>query len=605
MSTSLFAPDFLAIFNANRDTGGPLNAFASPQDWRDQWIYFLMVDRFNNSAAPPRHQPFDDPNYFDFQGGNLASIQDRLPYIKGLGAGAIWLSPVLSNVQSQGGTYHGYGIRDFLHVDPRFASNPANADNELRALVDAAHAQGLYVILDIVLNHTGDVFAYICDPGETDCINNQGAQADLRPTARAIQWRDVPGNARADWPDIATIQNPPRDALVWPTELHQNAFFRRQEQTAQNDDTIGDFASLKQFRTDNTDLQELLIRAYQYVIARFDIDGFRIDTLRYLKGGLPLLFGNSVREFALSIGKKNFFTFGEVFVGDAEVEIANFIGKNTASGTDMVGVDAALDYPLYFDLKPVVKGFVPPSQLVGMYAFRKKEEADILSSHGDATRFFVTFLDNHDVKERIRFVDPANPTRFDDQVTLGLACLFSLPGIPCVYYGTEQGLHGSGSDPAVREALWGMAPGFPQNSAYYTHLSQIAAVRRQSPALRYGRFYFRPISGDQQHFGVSTFLNGVLAFSRILMDQEIVIAANTDPNNASTVSVIVDNTLNGAGDQFRVLYSNKAQPTGPTVVAQLAAGSVAVQETDGSQGTGPLNCVRVTLAPLEVQILGK
>ncbi len=605
MSTSLFAPDFLAIFNANRDTGGPLNAFASPQDWRDQWIYFLMVDRFNNSAAPPRHQPFDDGNYFDFQGGNLAGIQDQLPYIKGLGAGAIWLSPVLSNVQSQGGTYHGYGIRDFLHVDPRFARNPGNADNELRALVDAAHAQGLYVILDIVLNHTGDVFAYICDPGETDCLTSQGAQADLRPTPRAIQWRDVPGNARPDWPDIATIQNPPRDALVWPTELHQNVFFRRQEQTAQNDDTIGDFASLKQFRTDNTDLQELLIRAYQYVIARFDIDGFRIDTLRYLKGGLPLLFGNSVREFALSIGKKNFFTFGEVFVGDAEVEIASFIGKNTASGTDMVGVDAALDYPLYFDLKPVVKGLAPPSELVGMYVFRKQQEADILSSHGDATRFFVTFLDNHDVKERIRFMDPANPTLFDDQVTLGLACLFSLPGIPCVYYGTEQGLHGSGSDPAVREALWGMAPGFPQNSVYYTHLSQIAAVRRQSPALRYGRFYFRPISGDQQHFGVSTFLNGVLAFSRILMDQEIVIAANTDPNNASAVSVIVDNTLNGAGEQFRVLYSNKAQPTGPTAVTQLAAGSVAVQETDGSQGTGPLNCVRVTLAPLEVQILGK
>jgi hypothetical protein len=60
MSTSLYAPDFLAIFNRYRDTGGPLQAFASPPDWRDQWIYFLMVDRFNNSLAPPRHLPFDD-----------------------------------------------------------------------------------------------------------------------------------------------------------------------------------------------------------------------------------------------------------------------------------------------------------------------------------------------------------------------------------------------------------------------------------------------------------------------------------------------------------------------------------------------------------------
>ena len=603
MATSLFSPDFLTIFNGSRDTGGPSRAFPSPADWRDQWIYFLMVDRFNNSQAPPRHLPFDDPNYFDFQGGNLASIQDQLPYIKQLGGGAIWLSPVLKNVPFQGGTYHGYGIHDFLHVDPRFARDAANADDELRNLVDAAHNLGLYVILDIVLNHTGDVFAYVCDSGETDCISSQGSEADFRASARPIQWRDAQGNPHPEWPDVSGIPNPSSDALVWPLELQKNEWFRRQGMPGAGDDTVGDFASLKQFRTDLTDLQQLLIRAYQYVIARFDIDGFRIDTLRYLKNGLPLLFGNAIREFALSVGKKNFFTFGEVFVGDAEQEIASFIGRTTTSGTDMVGVDAALDYPLYFDLKPVVKGFAPPSELVGMYAFRKQVEADVLSSHGDATRYFVTFLDNHDVKERIRYVDPASPTRYDDQVTLGIACLFSLPGIPCVYYGTEQGLHGVGSDAAVREALWG-GPGFG-NSVFYQQVSKIAAVRRATPALRYGRFYFRPISGDGKTFGVSPFLNGTLAFSRILMDQEIVVVANTDTTNPCTVSVIVDSTLNSVGATFNILYSNKPAPQPPTSLQQLAAGTVSVQETDGTTGTGPLNCIRVELAPLEVQILGR
>jgi glycosidase len=604
MSTSLFAPDFLAIFNSNSDTGGPLKAFASPADWRDQWIYFLMVDRFNNSQNAPNHAPFDDPNFFAFQGGNLASVQDQLPYIKQLGAGAIWLSPVLSNVLNQPGTYHGYGIRDFLHVDPRFVRDPANADDELRSLVDAAHSLGLYVILDIVLNHTGDTFAYVCDSGETDCINTNGAQADFRSSARAIQWRDDAGNARADWPDIATVPNPPTDALIWPVELHNNSYLRRQGTPGPDDDTVGDFSSLKQFRTDLPDLQQFLIRCYQYVIARYDIDGYRIDTLRYLKNNLPLLFGNSIREYALSIGKKNFFTFGEVFVGDAEEQIARFIGKTTTENTDMVGVDAALDYPLFFDLKPVVKGFAPPSELVSMYVLRKQIEADVLSSHGDATRFFVTFLDNHDVKERIRYVDPSNPTAFDDQVTLGLACLYSLPGIPCLYYGTEQALHGVGSDAAVREALWG-GPGFPQDSFYYRQISQISAVRRETPALRYGRFYFRPVSGDQQHFGVSTFLNGTLAFSRILMDREIVIVANTDAANPVALFVIVDDTLNHPGDQLRILYSNKAAPQQPGAVLQLAAGAVQVQETDGSTGSGPLNCMLVTLAPLEAQIIGR
>ena len=604
MATSLYAPDFLTIFNRYRDTGGPLQAFASPADWRDQWIYFLMVDRFNNSQAPPHHMPFDDPNYYDFQGGNLASIQDRLPYIKQLGAGAIWLSPVLKNVPFQGGTYHGYGIHDFLHVDSRFARDPDNADDELRALVDAAHNLGLYVILDIVLNHTGDMFAYVCDSGESDCTNSQGSQADFRTSARPVQWRDSTGKAHSEWPDIANIPSPSPDAVVWPIELQKNDWFRRQGTPGPGDDTVGDFASLKQFRTDFTNLQQFLIRAYQYVITRFDIDAFRIDTLRYLKNGLPLLFGNSIREFALSIGKKNFFTFGEVFVPNAEQEIASFIGRTTTDGTDMVGVDAALDFPLYSKLKPIVKGFSAPSDLVAMYAFRKQEEADVLSSHGDATRYFVTFLDNHDVKERIRYVDPAHPKQYDNQVTLGLACLFSLPGIPCLYYGTEQGLHGAGSDPAVREALWG-GPGFAQNTLYYQQISRIAAVRRASPALRYGRFYFRPISGDGRNFGVSTFLNGTLAFSRILMDQEIIIAANTDTANPSSVYVIVDMTLNNPGNQMRILYSNQQAPQAPSAVQQLVAGSVVVQEADGTTGTGPLNCVRVTLAPLEVQILSR
>jgi hypothetical protein len=106
--------------------------------------------------------------------------------------------------------------------------------------------------------------------------------------------------------------------------------------------------------TADPDLQAFLIRAYQYVIGRFDIDGFRTDTLRDLQGNLPQLFGNSVREFALSIGKKNFYTFGEVLDGTSEQGIARFIGRNTTTGDDdsLVGVDEALDYPLFNVLTP-------------------------------------------------------------------------------------------------------------------------------------------------------------------------------------------------------------------------------------------------------------
>ena len=134
--------------------------FPSPQDWRDGWIYFLMLDRFNRSdGKPPISMPYDKP-FGDTQGGTFNGVRERLRYIKDLGAGAIWLSPVLKNRQSDSNSFHGYGIQDFLQPEPRFASAPQKAEEELRALVDEAHALGLFVIFDIVLNHAGDIFAY-------------------------------------------------------------------------------------------------------------------------------------------------------------------------------------------------------------------------------------------------------------------------------------------------------------------------------------------------------------------------------------------------------------------------------------------------------------
>jgi len=393
------------------------------------------------------------------------------------------------------------------------------------------------------------------------------------------------------------------NAVVWPKELQKNRFFRRQGGTKPgSDDTIGDFASLKQLLTADANVQRFLIRAYQYVIARYDVDGFRIDTLRYLKGDLPRLFGNSIRGFAQQIGKKNFFTFGEVFDSQAEQDIARFIGRNTNDASELVGADAALDYPFFNSLKPVVKGFSAPSAVVNMFQFRKQAERDVLSSHGEATRFFVTFLDNHDVKERFRFVEAGDEHRLDDQVTLAFACLYAAPGIPCLYYGTEQGLHGTGTDEAVREAVWG-GPGFDENNSFYKQFQKIAMVRAANPSLRYGRFYFRPISGDGQNFGISTFNPGVLAFSRILNDEETVIVANTNGAQGEPLDVIVDMQLNEVATQYQVLYSNKANPTKPTPVQQT--GAVTVNEVDGGIGNGPVRTIRVTLQSYEVQILGR
>jgi glycosidase len=572
----------------------------SPADWRDVWIYFLMVDRFNRPDAPPRHQPWDDPNFDGYQGGTFAGVQAALPYLKDLGAGAIWLSPVLKNLPFDRFSYHGYGIHDFLHAEPRFATVPENADQELRALVDAAHDAGLYVIFDIVLNHVGDVFAYDTADGDALSATSGGSQHSYSATPLNVRWRDASGAPSAA-DDIATIANPTRDALVWPVQLQRNTFFRRQGVPGPGmPDTFGDFASLKQMRTEDEDLQRTLVHVYQYVIARWDIDGFRIDTLRYLHGGLPRVFGNAMREFAESVGKKNFFTFGEVFDAQAEQDIARFIGRTASDTDEVVGVDAALDYPLYFVLPPVVKGFDSPAQLYSMFVERRRIEGGVTSSHGDATRYFVTFLDNHDVKQRFRYVESDGSHPYDDQVTLALALLFTLPGIPAVYYGTEQGLHGAGSDAAVREAMWG-GPGLNHDGPFYDAIKHLTAVRNALPVLRYGRVYARPLSGDGVEFGLSSMPHGVVSFSRILADDEVLIVANTNPAMSQNLYVVVDGSLNEAGNHMAVRYSNLAMPA-PSEPMRLLD-RVSITEADGTQGSGPVMTCRVTLRPLEVQIL--
>ena len=618
MQTSIWGADIQAVIDQARVPGFKNvqvgsqtitipRPFPSPADWRDNMIYFLLVDRFNNPQQPPRHLPWD-AEYGDFQGGTIDGIRKQLGYLEDLGVGAIWISPVLKNCQYSP-SYHGYGIQDFLNIDPRFASDPVQAqqdpqfvENELRQLVDEAHARGIYIILDMVLHHSGDVFAY----------QNYGSVAPWSNQPYTIYWRDENGNPRTDWTEAPA--NPPANAAVWPQELRTNSFFRRQgslDPSGQVIDVTGDFYSLKGLFPDFQDgtgypVHAVLIRAYQYLIARYDIDGFRIDTLKYISPAFARAFGNSMREFAQSIGKKNFFTFGEVW--DSEQTITNFIGRNTLHSEegDPIGVDAALDYPLFYQLPGTCKGLLAPSQVVNLYENRRAIEEDVLSSHGDASNFFVTFLDNHDQNARFYYRDPANPHQFDDQLTLGVACLFALPGIPCLYYGTEQGLSGSGNAAeAVREALWGKPGAFDEGSEFYPAITRLAAFRNNSPALRYGRYYFRPLSGDGAHFGISTTAPGILAFSRILSDEEVLIVANTDTQAGWTGEVIIDYTLNLPNAAYTVLYGNKVQPTPPGPVTEKPSGSVEITDIDGSTTNGPIRVLPVTLQPMEVQILGR
>jgi glycosidase len=229
--------------------------------------------------------------------------------------------------------------------------------------------------------------------------------------------------------------------------------------------------------------------------------------------------------------------------------------------------------------------------MIDMFALRRRLEDGVISSHGDASRYFVPFLDNHDVAHRWHYEDPDDPHRYDDQVALGLAVLMSLQGVPCIYYGTETGLSGSGDHPeAVREALWGAPNAFDlAGQPFAGTLRSLTAVRAARPELCYGRQYFRVLSGDGVTFGHSEYPGGVIAFSRILAASEVIVVANTNTTRPFTGHVLVDVNLTPPGTQLSLTYSNQPGGTPPGVARMRPAGSVTVIDDSGGSN-GPTTC---------------
>jgi glycosidase len=496
--------------------------FPSPLDWRDQFIYFLLVDRFDNNAVDiPAYDPQTavygrDPQQGRiFQGGNLKGLMRRLDYLQGLGVGALWLSPVFKNRREHAGSYHGYGIQDFLQVDPRFGTT-----EDLRELVRRAHERGMYVILDIILNHTGDNWAY---PGDYPYY----------------YWPQAPGPFDFGfWRENSVDPSFQADDAVWPQELQRPECYKRRGQirnwSDEQEAINGDFLSLKELEINRAEVLDTLIRVYKYWIAVADIAGFRIDTVKHMESSATALFCNAIREYARRIGKHNFFLFGEVVADDAVLQ--RYIGRNSRiPGTNerFPSLDACLDFPLYFILEEVIKGFAPPSLLRERYERFRTLYAD----HGQAGECFVTFVDNHDQMSRPyrRFLH-GNP--HPAQAALAMGYLLTSPGVPCMYYGTEQGFDGGGdNDACVRECMFGGKWGafdsmdqhfFNQDHPLYQAIARIATVRRQEPALRSGRCYFREICANGQDFGHPQGGRCTLAFSRILDETEVLVALNLD-----------------------------------------------------------------------------
>lgn len=170
----------------------------------------------------------------------------------------------------------------------------------------------------------------------------------------------------------------------------------------------------------------------------------------------------------------------------------------------------------------MLKGFCGPQTLFNRLGAQRERALN----RGEMGRYLVTFVDNHDsFWQPGRFGADNAP---EAQIIGAIGFLICVLGTPCLYYGTEQGFQGKVSDNAMREAMFDQArPGYNllnTNCTIYRRIAEIAGIMQTTPHLRFGRMYYRQISGDGEHFGFPDGTTYTLAFSRLLWGSEVLVA---------------------------------------------------------------------------------
>lgn len=583
----------------------------SPADWRDQTFYFLLPDRFSDaseasrplfdSSQPHVHQAQDKAAWMQagtrFQGGTLKGVQSKLGYLKELGVTALWIGPVWKQRKDLE-TYHGYGIQHFLDIDPRFGSR-----QDLRDLVDAAHAQDMYVILDIIYNHSGNNWFY-ADNGQPKAVLSYR----YSPPYELHSWRSASGSSTGS---ITTAEEG-----VWPEEFQDHDWYTRAGRIGKwdpeawedplhpdNEFRRGDFFDLKDLNLNRQEVLSGLIKVYQYWIALSDCDGFRVDTVKHVSWEASRNFCGAIHEYAESIGKQHFLLLGEVTGGAGMAkDYLEIFGRN---------LDAVLDIgdPAR-RIEETVKGLRAAQDF-----FIQFTGHDTLGTHRETGRYHVSILDDHDMVGRTkqRFAAHNTIASLAQQVAHAVGFQLTTLGIPCIYYGTEQAFDGSLHDhdtsiePAdehgkipfddryIREAMFGGTFGafetagchfFDTHHPTYIHIAAMGRIRNRKDmtglALRRGRQYQREISFLGKPFAL--YGPGELtAWSRIQFNQEVLMVLNTHGTAARGADITIDAALHQHTATMTFLYrsdwdENQLQnpPADQTVAVQQQHGRTTV-----------------------------
>ena len=435
-------------------------------------LYLLLPDRFaqgrrgGGTVGGLRPYRIDRSKPLLRHGGDLEGIRQRLGYIAGLGATAIWLTPVQENDSPDSGdtsSYHGYAITDFYRVDPRLGSN-----DDYRRLVDEAHAKGLKVVMDMVFNHCGICHPWISDLPSADWLNRPG-------THRGASGGKPEGNY---------VQTNYR---LTPTVDPYAAEIDRRETVE------GWFApSMPDLNQHNPHLMAYLTQYSKWWIETAGVDGIRMDTY-------PYAYRDAMAAWAKEMDGEypHMNIVGETWV--AEPAFTASWQRGAATSKKDSYLKSVMDFALFERLN-IAKGEETDDYLSGLNRIYNTFAYDFLYP---APENALAFVDNHDTD---RFISTGGCA---DTLRQALAIVLVARRTPQIYYGTAIMLGGTkqGGAGDVRRDFPGGFPGdrrdaFTPNgrthaeNAMFSWLSRLLHWRRGNEAISKGSMkHFMPHGG--------------------------------------------------------------------------------------------------------------
>jgi alpha-amylase len=563
-----------------------------------QTYYFVLTDRFANGRTDndtggfpggTEEHGFDPTRIGYFHGGDFAGLTARLDYLKNLGVTAVWVTPPFQNkpVQNGSAAYHGYWVTDFLKIDPHLGTN-----EDFRAFVAAAHARGLRVCMDIIVNHTADVIHhpdYQTEYRDTkhhplrDADGHVLAERDLAynglgDTARPAFSADTSFAYRPLVPAAElTVKNP-----AW---LNDVTLYHNRGNSAFRDEssTLGDFSGLDDTFTEHPVVVQGMIDIFTSWVRDYGVDSFRIDTARHVNAEFWQAFGPAIRAAAHEAGRPHFIQFGEVANETLDVPLLSEFSTH-------MPLDTTLDFGFFVAARNFVSRGGTAAALTDLFL-----RDDLYTDHDSNIHSTTTFIGNHDAGRFGYFLQQDNPGASPELIAqlvkLGHGLLFLSRGQPVLYYGDEQGMVGRGGwDMQARESMFASrAPAFRDAPLlattrtgaddkyddlhpFYRFFARLAALRNGHAALRTGAMLPRATEHDE-----------VFAFSRFDRKERVEYLAvfNNSRTKALTVSVP---TSQPSGAVLRGIFASDGEAPGPALAAD------------------PEGRVRVTLPPLQFAV---